>query len=132
MAGVITGRVEVLVNGILLLNKAGAKAEGIGESGKIAVERVPVMGDTGLHGPTETVVPARCIVTISDRNDILLSDLAKIQGDGTVIFRAAGGRGKTYTMQNAYCKGALALTAGEGETEVEFFGEYWTETSATS
>ena len=39
----ITGRIEVLVNGVPRLNKAGAKASGIGVSGQPAFELKPVM-----------------------------------------------------------------------------------------
>lgn len=122
----ITGRVEVLVNGQLLLNKSGAVARGIGVSGEPAFERKPVFGDTGLHGFVEEPVPAECEVKITDRDDISLSDLAAINGTGTVIFRAAGG-GKSYKMEGATCTNNMELTAGEGETTVKFVGSYWTE-----
>lgn len=125
----ITGRVEVLVNGELLLNKAGAVASGIGISGQPNFERTPVFGDTGFHGSTENPIPAQLEVTITDRDDILLNDLAAVNGDGTVIFRAAGG-GKVYTMQQATCQMNMSLTGGEGETTIVFFGPYWTETTS--
>jgi len=121
--------VEVLVNGVIMLNKNGAVALGIGESGKPAIKREPIMGDGGLHGYKETIEPARLQVKITDRDDISLSDLAAINGDGTVIMRAAGG-GKVYTMMNATCMGSLQLTAGEGETTIEFIGPQWIETTA--
>jgi len=126
--GKITGRVEVLVNGNLLLNKAGAKAVGIGISGQPNFELKAIQGDTGPHGYVEEPVPARCEVTITDRDDISLSDLASIMGNGTVIFRAAGG-GKNYTMEGATCLRNFTVTGGEGETEVIFEGPYWTETT---
>jgi hypothetical protein len=125
----ITGRVDVIVNGEPLLNKAGAIARGIGISGSQSFEVTPVLGDTGLHGATETAIVAECEVTVSDRSDILLTNLANINGDGTVIFRKAGGNGKSYKLENAYCARNFELTAGEGETTVKFFGSYWTETS---
>lgn len=125
----ITGRVEVVVNGVILLNKNGASASGIGESGKPAVKREPVIGDMGIHGYKETIEAARLTVSITDRDDVRLSDLCKINGDGTVIMRAALG-GKVYTMANATCVGALSVTAGEGDTKIEFVGPYWTETTA--
>ena len=128
MANRVTGRVEVLVNGSLLLNKNGAQAQGIGESGKPAVKREPVIGDTGIHGYKETIEPARLTVSITDRDDVSLSKLCAINGDGTVIMRAASG-GKVYTMANAVCVGSVSVTAGEGETKIEFVGPYWTETT---
>ncbi len=123
----ITGRIEVLVNGNSLLNKSGATASGIGLSGQPNFELTEVMGDTGLHGFTETPVVAMCEVTITDRDDIMLTDLAAINGNGTIIFRAAGG-GKVYTMEGATCKRNFTLTGGEGEVPVSFIGSYWTET----
>jgi len=123
----ITGRVEVLLNGNLLLNKAGAKAVGIGISGQPNFELKRVSGDTGGHGYVEEPVPARCEVTITDRDDISLSDLASVRENGTVIFRAAGGKGKSYIMQEATCLRNFSVTGGEGETEIVFEGDYWTE-----
>lgn len=122
----ITGRVEVLVNGQLLLNKSGASASGIGLSGKPAFELKEVLGDTGLHGFIEEPVVAKCEVKITDRDDVLLDTLSKIREDGTVIFRAAGG-GKVYTMNNATCTRNLKVTGGEGEVDLTFIGAYWTE-----
>ena len=123
----ITGRVEVLVNGILLLNKAGATAEGIGLSGQPNFELEAVSGDSGVHGYIEKPITAKCNVTITDRDDISLNDFANINGDGTVIFRTARG-GKVYTMPNATCLRNLTVTGGEGETNLRFEGPYWVET----
>lgn len=122
----ITGRVEILVNNELLLNKAGAVASGLGISGQPNYELNAVNGDTGLHGFVETPVNAMLEVTVSDRADILLDAFAKINGDGTVIFRSAGG-GKSYTMDGATCMRNFSLTAGEGETTLRFVGAAWTE-----
>lgn len=127
----LTGRVEVLVNGQLMLNKSGAVASGIGISGEPAFERVGVYGDTGLHGYTENPVPARLEVTITDRDDISLDGLARIRENGTVVFRASGG-GKVYTMDSATCLNNMSITAGEGETSVVFEGAYWTESTESS
>ena len=124
----ITGRIEVLVNGKLLLNKAGASASGIGISGKHLFERKLVMGDCGSHGYTEEPIPARCEVTVTDRDDIMLTDFASIPiGTATIIFRSAGG-GKEYTMEGATCLGNFTVTGGEGETPMVFEGPFWTET----
>jgi len=122
----ITGRVEVLVNGNLLLNKAGAVASGVGISGEPNFEREAINGDTGLHGFVEKPVNAMLEVTVSDRDDVSLSEIAAINGDGTVIFRSAGG-GKSYTMQNATCTENFSITGGEGETTIKFIGAFWTE-----
>ena len=123
----ITGLVDVLVNSEKLLNKAGAVASGIGLSGEPSVERKSVMGDGGIHGFTEEPVEARVEVTISDREDVLLDTLARINGDGTVVYRAKNG-GKVYTMPNATAVMNFGLTAGEGETTIAFVGSYWIET----
>jgi len=124
----VTGRVEVLVNGTLLLNKSGAKASGIGISGEQAMEREAIVGDSGYHGSIEKPVMAMCEVTITDRDDVSLSDLARIFENGTVIFRSAGG-GKVYTMDGATCSMNFGLTAGEGATDVKFYAPFWTETT---
>ena len=122
----VTGRVEVLLNGNLLLNKNGATAEGIGISGKPPVELTPIIGDTGLHGYAEKITTAKCTVKVTDRSDIMLSDLAQVRENGTVIFRAAGG-GKSYTLNDATCLGNFKVTGGEGEVDVNFVGSSWTE-----
>ena len=124
----ITGRVEILVNGDLLLNKSGAKAMGIGISGEQNFELKAVMGDSGIHGYVEEPIAARLEVTITDRDDVKLSDLASILGDGTIIFRAARA-GKVYTMNNATCLRNFEVTGGEGETTIKFEGPYWTEST---
>lgn len=124
----ITGRVEVVVDSKVLLNKAGAIARGIGVSGKPNVERRAIVGDTGLHGFVEDPVLAECEVKVSDRSDIMLSDFALINGNGTVIFRAVPD-GKEYIMREATCTGNFELTAGDGETTLRFVGPYWTESS---
>lgn len=124
--GRITGTVEVLVNGQLLLNKAGAVASGIGLSGEPNFELKEVMGDTGLHGFVEEPIMASLEVTVSDRDDIKLSDFAAIRENGTVIFRSRG-KGKAYTMTNATCTRNFSVTAGEGETPLKFLAPAWTE-----
>ncbi len=122
----ITGRVEVLLNGQLLLNKAGAVASGLGISGESSFELEAITGDTGLHGFVEKPVVAMLEVTITDRDDVKLSDLAKVRENGTIVFRAAGG-GKSYTMDSATCTRNFSITGGEGETPIKFVGAFWTE-----
>ena len=123
----ITGRIEVVVNGNKLLNKAGAKAGGLCVSGMPAFERKAVLGDGGLHGFTEEPIPAFCEVTITDRDDVSLTDLAAINGNGTIAYKAAGGVGKTYTMDGSTCTSNMELTGGEGEVTVRFEGAFWVE-----
>ena len=124
----ITGRIQIIANGLTLLNKAGAVASGIGLSGEPNFEKEAVIGDTGIHGYTEKPIVAKCEVTITDRDDIMLDTLARIDGDGTIIFRSAGGSGKSYTMDGATCLRNFSLTGGEGEVTVVFEGPYWVET----
>ena len=126
--GRITGTVEILVDGVPLLNKAGASATGIGLSGEPNFELKQVQGDTGPHGFVEEPVPAKCDVTVSDRDDISLDTYARIRENGTLIFRSRN-KGKVYTMTNATCLRNFTLTAGEGEVSMSFEGPYWTETT---
>lgn len=128
----VTGRVEILVNGKIMLNKTGATASGIGISGQPCVKREPIVGDTGIHGYKETIEPSKLDVKVTDRDDISLNDLAAIYENGTIIMRAAQWGlpgGKVYTMHNATCEGAITMTTGEGETTVVFYGPFWTETT---
>ena len=122
----ITGRVEVLLDGLPLLNKAGAVASGVGISGEPSFELKEILGDTGLHGFTEEPVVAMLEVTLTDRDDIMLDTIAKVRENGTVIFRSAG-KGKVYTMNNATCTRNFSITGGEGETPVKFVAGFWTE-----
>ena len=124
--GRITGTVEVLLDGQLLLNKAGAVASGIGLSGEPNYELEPINGDTGIHGFIEKPVNAMLEVTVSDRDDIKLTNIAAVRENGTVIFRSRG-KGKVYTMANATCTRNFTVTAGEGETPLKFIGGSWTE-----
>lgn len=121
----ITGRVQIIVNGELLLNKEGAVASGIGPNGVMPVEREEVLGDNELHGFKEVPQVAMCEVTITDRDDKLLSDLLSLT-DCTVIFRSTGG-GKRYVIYNAFSTGIGNLTAGDGETPIVFKGSRWDE-----
>lgn len=122
----ITGRVQVTANGNVLLNKAGASIEGAGLNGQPNFELTPLMGDGGIHGYTETPIFATCNVTITDRDDTLLHDLAVLREDATIIFQSAGS-GKKYTMALATCTRNITVTAGEGETPIKFVGAFWTE-----
>jgi hypothetical protein len=127
----ITGRIEILVNGVPLLNKAGAVASGIGISGEPNFKLSAVIGDSGFHGFKEEPIMAQVEVTVSDRSDIDISSLASIRENGTIIFRSAGG-GKVYTMEGATCTRDISITGGEGETKLVFVGPYWTETTSES
>ena len=126
MANRITGRVEILVNGEMLLNKAGATARGLGLSGKGNYELEAIVGDSGLHGYVERPVMAECEVTITDRSDQLLNDLAEIRENGTIIFRSAGG-GKIYVMDGATCMRNFELVSGDGEVVIKYQGPFWVE-----
>jgi len=86
----ITGRVNVKLNGKTLLTKFGSTAiNGLGISGELNVELKEVMGDQGISGFTEEPMPATCELTLTDRDDFLVSDLAKVRGNGTVIVETA-------------------------------------------
>ncbi len=126
MAKHVTGRVEVMVNGITLLNKEGAKAIGIGRLHGAPTERTAIIGDTGWHGVVSKYTEAACEVTITDRDDVSLEALEAIEGDGTIVFRTYGG-GKTYAMNEASCAAPIEVTAGEGDTTIRFIGPKWIE-----
>jgi len=120
MANKITGRAEILVNGVKLLNKSGAVAMNIGPGdGNAAVKRTMVVGDSGVHGYSEEIAPARLEVTITDRDDKFIADLYALDGDGVVIFRTING-GKVYTMTGVACMEPGNVTAGEGEVPLVF------------
>ena len=70
MAGKITGRIEVLLNGELLLNKAGAKASGIGISGQPNFELKRIVGDSGGHGYVEEPRYLSCFILRIGENDV--------------------------------------------------------------
>ena len=126
----ITSRVEVYVDGDLMLSKQGPIARGIGTGEQPNVELEPVMGDTGLHGFAENPIMAECEFNVTDREDIMLKDIAA-QRDTTLVYRTAGG-GKVYTMYNATCLRNLELTGGQGETRVRFAGPAWVETTSSN
>lgn len=125
----ITGRIEVLVNGQLMLSKTGStKIEGVGLSGEGNFLLKEVMGDGGIHGFVEEPIVATCALTITDRDDISLDTLARIRENGTIIVRAAKG-GKVYTMNNATAKRNFDVTSGEGDVSVTFIGNNWVEST---
>jgi hypothetical protein len=125
----ITGRIELMVNGQLMLTKSGAtNVNGLGLSGMPNYELKEVIGDTGIQGFIEEPIAATCEFTITDRDDINIDTLAQIRENGTVVVRAAGG-GKVYTLNGATCKRNIKLKSGEGETTVTFIGNYWVETT---
>ena len=128
-SGRIVGRVEVLLNGEVLLIKSGAVARGIGEeSGKLSVVRQTVKDCFGTAGFTEEVVSAGLDVVLTARDDIDLKALAAIKGNGTLIFRRATnpspkinpGLPKTLVLERVTCISSLNITAGEGEVPVTF------------
>lgn len=125
----ITGRIEFLINGEMMYTKTGTTTiSGVGLSGDPGnFELNEVMGDNGIHGFIENPVVAMAETTISDTDEVMLSDLAAIRENGTIIVRTANG-GKVYTLTGATCKRNMTVTSGEGETTLTFVGKYWTET----
>ena len=115
----ITGRVEVILNGEILLTKTGAKAGGIG-----GYKRDPVMGSSGMHGMKEEAVPASVECSITDHDAKSLTALANLTG-AVLVFSAVNG--KRLISKNAFCGGDIALTEGEGEATTTFYGDPWEE-----
>ncbi len=123
----ITGRVEILVNGFPLLNKAGAIAGGIGLSGLPNYTLREVVGIDGrIDGFIEEPVLATLDVTVTDRDDVSLNQLAEVRENGTILFQSIGG-GKVYMMNKATCTRNFQLTSGEGAVNVRFVGDNWIE-----
>jgi len=125
----IVGRVQVLLNGELLLSKIGAIARGIGEeSGKPAVKRKTVYDCFGPAGFIEEIVPAGLEVILTARDDMSLKALAAIKGNGTLIFRRATSQSptakeefpKTLILEGVTCMLPGDITSGEGEVLVIF------------
>jgi len=125
----LVGRVEVVLNGELLLNKSGAIARGIGEeSGKLAVRRKAVMDCFGTAGFTEEIIPAGLDVVLTVTDNISLTALAAVKGNGTLIFRRATSLApnaseefpKTLTLDKVTCMVSPEINAGEGEIPVVF------------
>lgn len=131
----ITGRVSINVNGKNLLNKSGAVASGISRTdGKPAFKREAVMGDSGVHGFTETPIVAQVAVTITDVDKYADGSKAKLgdfwaigEGNDSVKFMAEGGSGKTLILLNPFYVGDSSLTAGQGEVSLTFQGTGWQE-----
>lgn len=125
----ITGRINLKVNGELMLSKVGSTTlNGVGLSGEQNFELKEVMGDQGINGFVEDPIVASCEFTITDRDDVRLDDLARIRENGTVVVEAAKG-GKVYTLSNATNTRNMKLTSGEGEVAVKFVGNYWVEST---
>ena len=117
----ITDRVTVRANGEVLTTKNDAKCTGIG-----GFERKPVVNSAGGVGYVEDLeasIPS-CEVTVIDRNDKKLGDIAALT-DATITASVKGG--KTYIMRHAFCKANLEVSAGEGDVPVIFYGDPWEE-----
>ncbi|MFH1998715.1 MAG: phage tail tube protein [Planctomycetota bacterium] len=117
----ITDRITIRANAEVLTTKNDAKLTGIG-----GFERKPVVGVSGVVGSVEDVEASitSCEVTLIDRNDKLLGDIASLEG-ATITASVKGG--KSYMMRDAFCKANLAVSAGEGEVPVIFYGQPWEE-----
>jgi hypothetical protein len=125
----ITGRVTVKLNGEVLLTKVGSTTiNGVGLSGQPNFELASVMGDNGISGYVETPIVASAELTITDRDDVRLDEIARVRENGTVVVEAANG-GKVYTMSNATCTRNLKITSGEGDTTLKFEGNHWVEST---
>ena len=83
-------------------------------------ERTTVMGDNGVLGYTEKEVEPGIECTIAHRQDVSLSELAKITGK-SITFETD--TGKTYILRSGWLKNSLELTASDnGEVSLQFSG----------
>lgn len=125
----VTGRVNVKLNGRTLLSKTGSTTlNGLGLSGEGNFELKEVMGDQGINGFVEEPMVATCELTITDRDDVRLDEIARVRENGTVIVEAARG-GKVYTLSDATCTRNLSLSTGEGDVKLIFKGPSWVEST---
>lgn len=109
---IVTGRIKIKVNGILLETKSGAKAM------ISSVERKMIAGDNGVAGHTEeTVIPyvEGSVIHTSETNIDQLDIV-----DGSVTFETDSG--KTYVLRGAVQTTPLEITGGEGEVPVRYEG----------
>lgn len=106
----VTGRVFIMVDGVRLASKEGAKLNLGG------VSRTGVAGDSGVHGFSEkTEIPfVEC--AISHKGDTDLEAIAAFN-DETVIFQTD--TGQTYTLRNAWLAKPPELTKGEVQLHFE-------------
>lgn len=110
----ITGRVYIKTNGKLLRSKDGAKLINVG-----GVERPPVTGNA-VYGYVEKTVAPGVEFTVADTADFSLKEIHAMTN---VTVTLETDTGKTYVLRNAWCEGAMALTAGEGDVECKFSAE---------
>jgi len=104
MSNQITGRAYITVKGERLRSKEGASLKFGG------VEREDVLGDAGVLGYSEKITAPEVECTIAHNAAFSLKTFMEIT-DETVIFETD--TGKTYSLRNAWCKGALELSKGE-------------------
>lgn len=109
-ANMITGRFYIRVGGKLLPLAGDASIKGVG-----GIEREAVVGNE-VHGFREKPVPVEVELTIADKGDVSIKELAAIT-DATITVETD--RGKTFTIPNAW-----AATSGEessnGEIKMTF------------
>ena len=117
----VTDRITVRANGEVLTTKNDAKISGIG-----GIERKPLVNSAGGVDFVEDIEASisSCEVTLIDRNDKKLGDIASLT-DATITASVKGG--KSYIMRHAFCKRNLQVSAGEGEVPVIFYGDPWEE-----
>lgn len=104
MSNQITGRAYITVKGERLRSKEGATLKFGG------VEREDVIGDAGVLGYSEKVIAPEVECTIAHNKDFSLKSFMDIKSE-RIHFETD--TGKTYSLVDAWCKGALELSKGE-------------------
>lgn len=104
MSNQITGRAFITVKGERLRSKEGATLKFGG------VEREDVLGDAGVLGFAEKIIAPEVECTLAHNAAFSLKTFMDITDEG---LHFATDTGKTYSLTNAWCKGALELSKGE-------------------
>ena len=111
MPSPITSRVEIKIDGAVVLNKPGFTFRPGG------IQRESVMGDAGVHGYTEVWMPARLAGNLTHTEQQNLEAYGGIK-DATIVIST--NTNQQYVMRNAWQTDAPELNAQSGEVGVAY------------
>lgn len=107
----VTSRITIKRDGEVLLNKAGFSFRAGG------IQRESVVGDNGVHGFVETIMPARLAGNLTHTEQQSLEQYGSIS-DATIMVETNSGQ--AYVMRNAWQTDAPELSTGSGEVGVAY------------